>query len=65
MGTNRSDDVPREDFRLTLARKALAGAQGAVNDMTQPYKPEIWAARLEVAVEQLLLLIEERAERRS
>jgi hypothetical protein len=62
MGTNRSDDVPREDFRLTLARKALTASKAAAEDFTDHQAARHWG-RLEVVVEQLLQFVDEQANR--
>jgi hypothetical protein len=46
------------DPRITHARQLLADFAAAVDDETTPYEPHIWAARLGVAVEELLVVVE-------
>ena len=48
-----------EDFRIAQARKSLARAKAAVDDLSQPYNPAEDAGRLQVAVELLLDYIAE------
>jgi hypothetical protein len=60
---NRVDEVIREDFRLTLARKALRASKDAAENCNTDHEAARQWGRLEVIVEQLLQLIDERAER--
>lgn len=55
------ETLPAEDTRISQARKALAAARAAVDDYTTPYAPQIWAARLDVALETLLGYVDETA----
>lgn len=74
MGEQRSDHTPAElhdiadrigeiteDARVTQARKTLAAARAAVDDYSTPYAPQVWAARLDVALETLLAYVAEAA----
>jgi hypothetical protein len=55
--------VPAEDFRITLARKALAASKDAADDFNTDHQAARQWGRLEVIVEQLLQVIDERAAR--
>lgn len=50
-----------EDFRVRMARQALADARAALDDETRPYDPAGAAGRLQVAVEHLLQVVAEQA----
>ena len=58
-----ADDIRREDSRITLARRALAASKTAADKFNTDHEAARQWGRLEVIVEQLLQLVDERAAR--